>query len=179
MSFPVTLNPSDPAQSESPSLGASRIRAIVQNLLDLFNLTSGVAITYALSMIRIGPATNNTGVSLDPGDIVTIDTGADSSVVFGDTAGSFKQFAVTLDTIPAGSGGTFGTAGSMQVNVFGAVTRGHYLQKSAATGALEDTGTAQADGTAMPAGACGIATQSFAGPGSGLTFAIMFGFTKS
>lgn len=48
MSFPVLLDNAVPANSESPSLGAARIRALTQALEDLFGLPNGTNITAAI-----------------------------------------------------------------------------------------------------------------------------------
>src|SRR5262245_8988343 len=127
----VTLDPDVPPNSESPGLGASRIRELTQDILDLLNLPSGIGVTAPLTMNRLGPLTNRTGVQVIGGDVVTVDPSNNNSVILGDTAGATRQFLVALGTIANNDAGIFGQVGSAIVRVFGAVTRGNYLRKSA------------------------------------------------
>ena len=177
MAFPVILDATVPANTESPSLGASRIRAIIQNLLDLFNLPSATNIAAALTITRLGPLTNQTGVTLSAGDVVALDLANNSSVALSDAQGSLRQFVVALATITAAATGVFGQSGQVTVTSQGAVTRGNYLRKSATTKALEDTGVAAGAALQVPAGALGVALTGAAGPGAGTVVAVLFGFT--
>lgn len=177
MAFPVVIDPSLPANTESPSLGASRIRAVEQALLDLFNLPSATNIAAALTVTRIGPLTNSSGVTLNAGDVVALDLAVNSSVVLSDVSASLRQFVVALATITNASTGVFGQAGQVTVTVQGAVTRGNYLRKSATTKALEDSGVAAGAALQVPLGALGVALTGAAGPGAGTLVAQLFGFT--
>ncbi len=177
MGFPVVLNPAVPDNSENPSLGASRIRAIIQALVDLFNLPANTNISAALAITRVGPYTNSTGVTLSAGDVVALNAGADASVVLSDTQGSLNQFVVALATITNAATGVFGQVGQVTITTQGAVTRGHYLRKSATTKAVEDAGVAVGATLNAPAGAVGVALTAAAGPGAGTCVAQLFGAT--
>src|SRR3989454_2576703 len=179
MAFPRNLDPSIPANVETPSLGASRIREKTQDFIDLFQLPVATNITAALTINRLGPFTNKTGVTLNAGDVVALSAVDDQSVVLADTQTAFLPFVVALATILNNQPGVFGQVGQTTVLVQGAVARGNYLRKSATTKALEDTGIAQAAGTALPAGALGVALTGAAGPGSGTVVAFLFGLTPT
>lgn len=174
----VTLDPNVPPNTgESPGLGASRIRALTQALLDLLGLPAGVAISTPLTIARLGPFTNRSGATINPGDLVAFDAANDLSVVLDDTTGSAKSFVVTLAIVANGATGMFGGAGEASVHTFGAVTRGHYLRKSASTGgAVEDMGVAQSAGP-PPAGALGLALTATASVGNSQVTALLWGFT--
>ena len=175
----MILDATVPANTESPSLGASRIRAIIQNLIDLFNLPSATNIAAALTITRLGPLTNQTGVTLSAGDVVALDLANNSSVALSDAQGSLRQFVVALATITAAATGVFGQSGQVTVTTQGAVTRGNYLRKSATTKALEDTGTAPSTTAVMPSGTVGVALTAAAGPGAGTVVALLFGVTAA
>lgn len=179
MAFPVNLDANAPANTENPNLGASRIRAITQAVIDLFNLPPATNIGAALTITRVGPLTNQTGVTLNAGDVVALDLANDASVALSDVQGSLRQFVVALATISAAAIGVFGQVGQATVTVQNAVTRGNYLRKSATTRALEDTGVAQSSTNVMPAGAVGVALTGFAGPGAGSVTASLFGSTSA
>jgi hypothetical protein len=121
--------------------------------------------------------TNHAGVGVVAGDIVTIDPSHDSSVILGDTAGSYDPYLVSLDATANLGTGRFQMGGLATANVTGVITRGHFLRKSASTKALEDLGIAMAATTAWPNGAVGVALQSAAGPGSALIAVLLFGLT--
>lgn len=174
MSFPVLLDPTTPANSESPSLGAARIRAIIQALRDLWQLPESTAA--ALTITRVGPLTNSTGVTLNAGDVVALDPAVNTSVALADAAGLVRPFVVALETITNAATGVFGQIGQVTVTVQGAVTRGNFLRKSATTKALEDTGVAQ--GSPPPPGTVGAALTGAAGPGAGTVVALLFGDTS-
>lgn len=176
MAFPVNLDGTQPANTENPNLGASRIRALTQAVIDLFNLPTATNIGAALAITRIGPLTNQTGVTLNAGDVVALDLANDSSVALSDVQGSLRQFVVALATITAGSPGVFGQIGEVTVVTQGVVARGNYLRKSATTKALEDAGIAQASTVPPPLGAVGVALTASAGGTSTVT-ATLFGST--
>lgn len=175
MAFPVNLDGTQPANTENPNLGASRIRAVTQAILDLFNLPSATNIGAALAITRVGPYTNQTGVTLNAGDVVALDLANDASVALSDVQGSLRQFVVALATISSGASGVFGQTGQVTVTTQGVVTRGNYLRKSATTKALEDTGIAQSSTAAAPSGTVGVAVTGTAGPGASTVVAQMFG----
>src|SRR2546428_10272769 len=96
MAFPRNLDPSIPANVETPSLGASRIREKTQDFIDLFQLPVATNITAALTINRLGPFTNKTGVTLNAGDVVALSAVADPSVALPDTPTSVFTFFVAL-----------------------------------------------------------------------------------
>lgn len=170
----VVLNPNSPPDSgESPGLGASRIRALTQAFLDLFNLPANVSIPTPLTITRVGPLTNRTGGGLVFGDIVGLDPANNTSVVLADTQAAARPYVVALDTIADSDPGVFGQVGQATVRVTGAVTRGNYLRKSATSLALEDAGVAQT--SPPPSGALGLALTAAAGPGAGTVTALLWG----
>jgi hypothetical protein len=69
MSFPVLLDSAIPANSESPSLGAARIRALTQALLDLFGIPNATNVTAAIASMG----------SLTDGKLATLPVGKASS----------------------------------------------------------------------------------------------------
>ena len=168
----VTINPNTPPnQGESPGLGASQFRALKQAILDLFNLPSNAAIAAPLSLTRVGPLTNRTGVQLVAGDVVGLDRLNDTSVVLADTVSVARPLLVALATIINNDPGVFGQTGQATVRVFGAVTRGNYLRKSATTLSLEDAGAS----SGPLSGVVGIALTAAAGPGTGTVTALLLG----
>src|SRR5437762_3846681 len=179
MAFPRFEDPTVPANSETPSLGASRIREKTQDLIDLLNLPTATNISEPLTINRLGPLTNKTGVGLVAGDVVALSAADDQAVVLADTQTALLPFVVALATIANNQPGVFGQVGQATVTVQGAVVRGNYLRKSATTKALEDTGIAQGAAIALPAGALGVALTGAAGPGAGTCRAFLFGLTPT
>jgi hypothetical protein len=191
MALPITIDPTLPPDSETPQAGALRIRNLTQALVDLFGLpiaptpiTGALFSTSATGQITIAQnalgalLTNKTGVTLLAGNVVSYDATNDSAVALSDVQTSLVQFAVALATVAPNAQGPFVTQGIVTaVTVQGAVTRGHYLRKSATTLALEDTGTAMASATAAPSGAVAVALSGAAGPGAGSVAAVLLGET--
>ena len=120
--------------------------------------------------------TNNTGVTLAVGDVVTTDATLDSAVTLDDTQGSLRQFLVSLDTPLNGAVGRFLKFGSRTtVNVLTAV-RGNFLRKSSTTRVLEDTGVAAASFVMPPMGTVGLAETNAA---AGQCIAMLFDPTEA
>lgn len=117
--------------------------------------------------------TNNTGVSLAAGDAVGFDPAADSAVVLADTASVVRPIVIAQAAILSGGAGAFLLAGTTTVRTTGAITRGHYAQKSATTKALEDSGVAAATAT-PPTGAVGVFLTAAV---ANVATVAMFGFT--
>lgn len=179
MAFPESINASLPPDTgESPRLGAQRMREIKQFLIDLFGLQAAPAqyTSQAMSIALDGTVTlkgsvqqiltNNTGVGLIAGDVVTNNGSADNSVVLGDFAPSMRVFYIAAATIANAASGLFYTGPGIipAVRTQGAVTRGNYLRKSGTTLALEDTGILANALIGAPLGAVGIALTASAGP---------------
>lgn len=172
----VVLNPNVPPDvGESPGLGASRIRALTQAIIDLLGLPANTAIPTPITGTRVGPLTNRTGIQLQINDLVTFDPLNDTSVVLDDTTGSPRTFIVTTAVVNTNDPGTFAQVGEMTVHTFGAVTRGHYLRKSATGGAVEDSGYGQP--APPPAGALGLALSGTVSAGHSTVTALLWGFT--
>src|SRR5438034_9058490 len=119
MAFPRNLDPTVPANSETPSLGASRIREKTQDFIDLFQLPVATNITAALTINRLGPFTNKTGVTLNAGDVVALSAADDQSVVLADTQAALPALVVALATINNNQTGLFGQTGHTTVTVPG------------------------------------------------------------
>lgn len=174
----VTINPNTPPDTgESPGLGSAQIRGIKQAILDLFGLPASTPIPTPIGGQRVGPFTNRTGVELQINDMVTFDLANDTSVVLDDTTGSPRTFVVTTAVTPNNDPGTFGQSGEFTVHTFGAVTRGHYLRKSATGGALEDSAVAQP--APAPPGALGIALTGTVSAGHSSVTALLWGVTMN
>lgn len=176
MSFPVVLDATVPADTETPQLGAARIRALTQDLIDLFALTQGGSIAFALLNGTLGtfPAvlTNKTGAGLVAGDVVGIDATNDSAVALADTQGTLVKLAVAQGSINANALGPFVLVGRTLLNTQGACVRGHYFRKSATSKKVEDTGTAMGAAIGQPVGAVGIfMTADAAGQATGIMLA--------
>jgi hypothetical protein len=120
--------------------------------------------------------TNRTGIELVVGDIVTLSSANDESVVLGDTLDSMQAFLVAQGTIADLAAGLFTQSGAAVVKVAGPTVRGNYLGKSATTTALYDLGLASTS-QLPPPGAVGIA---LTGAGAaGTVSAYLFGFTST
>jgi hypothetical protein len=139
--------------------------------------TTALAARQALGLDGQVPVTltNRTGVTLAAGDVVTLSTAADSSVVLGDTVSSKAPFVVALASIANNATGPFLVVGVATVTVAGAVTRGRYLRKAATTLAAEDSGTLVGAATDPPTGAFAIA---LAGSAGGSVLAWLLGSTR-
>lgn len=105
MSF--TLDPTVPADSETPRNGASRIRSLTGETLQLFGESGSVAETYALSPILAVDKT--TGLATVQGSPVTalgiatksyVDASTPSNVFVGSAAGT-NTITTTLAPVPA------------------------------------------------------------------------------
>jgi hypothetical protein len=119
--------------------------------------------------------TNKTGGTVSAGDVVGIDEGNDAAVKLVDTQTALWPLVVARETILNNAAGTFAMAGRMSVLTTGAVTRGHFLRKSATSKALETTGVAMATGVIPPLGAVAVALAAAAGPGAALLDTVYFG----
>ena len=136
------------------------------------------ALDATLSEVQFGPElrsldqeqpqllTNRTGVTLGVGDVVAPSASNDSSVIDAQSDQSL-QYLVTLGSVPNAAVGAFKSAGIVLLNVNGAVTRGHYLKKHAASGTYKaaDSGTAAGSGTKAPDGSFAIALDSIGSTG--------------
>lgn len=180
MSFPVTIDPTSPAGSDSPAQGDDQFRALKQGILDLFGLPASPSSISAALMsvdttgrwaapIRL---TNKTGGGLVVGDVVAIDSANDEAVALSDTADSVKRFVVAQGTIANNAAGLFAVAGYVTVNTQGAIARGQYLQKSATSKKVEDSGVTISDTTAAPKDAQGVALTAAA---AGVATALWWG----
>lgn len=190
MSFPVILDPTVPPDSETPQAGALRIRNLTQAVIDLlglpaaptpitqppFTITAGGSVAYAQG--APGALLNNgTGGTLITGDVAAIDATVDRSVALSDFSGSLAQFVVALGTVAPSATGPFASQGPVAiVKTTGAIVRGHYLRKAAASLAVEDTGISEASATPAPTGAIAVAMSANAGP-TGTCAAYMLGST--
>jgi hypothetical protein len=129
------------------------------------------------SEVGIQVLTNRTGGSLAVGDVVTISTANDNSVVLADALATKKQLVVCLDAVANLATARFANAGIVVVNVANATTAGHYLVKSATTLLAADSAIAQGDTVGIPQGAFAIALTSTLG--AGVVFALLIGQTSS
>lgn len=108
--------------------------------------------------------TNRTGVTLAVGDVVTLDTANDKSVVASDAQNSLQPYVVAQASIANGATGEFGRCGVMPVNVTGATFRGRLLRKGTGTRTAEDSGQ-WAYEDYVQGGALGIALSGAAAAG--------------
>lgn len=175
MSFPVVLDATAPADTETPQLGAARIRALVQDFLDLFTYTNGASISWAALDATKGifpvVLTNKTGVALVAGNVVAIDSGNDTAVALGDTVSTLKKLAVAQASIANNASGPFVLVGRTTLSVQGTATRGNFFRKSATTLKVEDAGVAMNDTNVPAAGVQGVFTTADSG---GLATGILF-----
>ena len=104
---------------------------------------------------------NNSGASVAAGDVLAVGSGG---AVVDDTAGAIRKFIVALATIANSASGPWAKSGYITaVKAQGSVPALHYVQKSATSKAVEDTGVAVGVGNAVPVGAIGISTATDAG----------------
>lgn len=161
MSLPTSIDPSVPADSESPRLGAQRIREVKQLLIDLglpqspttisvpiFNSTGGGSLSTVL---------NSSGAGSVLGDIVRIPQGAANAYALSDTVRSLEPYISVNGTVSSGSSGPTVPQGIASALYQGLVTSGNYIRKSATTKAVEDTGIAANATNPIPFGAIGVA----------------------
>lgn len=171
MSFPETLNPSSPAGSDSPAQGDDQFRALKQFIADVFGIATSPSSVSAAAMkintdgtfplpIRL---TNKTGGGVILGDVGAIDADNDAAVDLADTADSLKRYVIALETIADSSAGLWAIGGIAIAKAQGTIVRGNYVQKSATTKAIEDTGTAAGVSTNVPRDAQGIALTADSG----------------
>ncbi len=105
--------------------------------------------------------TNNSGGSVAAGDVLAVGSGG---AVADDVSGALQKFIVALATIANAATGPWAKSGYVStVKAQGAISALHYVRKSATAKAVEDTGTAVADGTPCPLGAIGISTAAASG----------------
>ncbi len=118
--------------------------------------------------------TNRTGGASAVGDVVTLSTANDSSVVLGDTVSSKATFVFADAVISDLSSGRYILSGVVSAKSTGTIGRGEYVRKSATTKAIEGTGTTMNATNDPPQGALGVA---LAPAGGG--FCLIYSFGKT
>lgn len=113
--------------------------------------------------------TNQSGATLNAGDVAINDPANNSAVKRTTTVGDTSTVVIAAETIANGASGRFRQVGLATVNVVSAVTRGDNLRTSATVAQAESAGSSPTDG------AFGRALTSTAGAGS--VTAILYGST--
>lgn len=179
MSLPTTVDPASPPNSESPRLGAQRMREIKQLLIDLGLPASPTTITSPIFNVDGSTPTkftNSSGGASVLGDVETFPTGAAKAYLHGDTVRSLQPYIAVNAAISSAADGPVITAGAASVLAQGTVTSGNYIRKSATTKAIEDTSIAANATNPIPFGAIGIALTTGT---NAVISAYLFGMTRN